>query len=258
MTLSVYYHVGIIIYLSIFYKERWRMDRGPSNTSNTSNVDGGEDDTPELEGTRMELQDCNQRGSLERLFYEEDPNEVNVDESSYECDSRRMEMESDRTRLGATFYQCRAAREAKASETIFDLVEGRKVTENFVRIGSLDSAGDDMVQRTFHGARATKYQKGTSVEVNQGITCSYDPATFMCMMCDREHKVTEDKMDGRPSVLCFSNQNFVSGLAGDVRNCIGILRMESCTLDELGDMVFETLEGVSLRSGLPVTCTEWG
>jgi hypothetical protein len=249
MTLLVCYHDRIIVYLYFFCKERGRMDPGQSYTSNTINAGGGEDETPELEGNGMELQDFNQRGSLERLFYEEDSNKVNVEGSSYECDSRRMEMGCDRARSGATFYQCRAAREAKASETIFDLVEGRKVTENFVRIGSLDSAGDDMVQRTFHSARATKYHKVASVEVNQGITCSYDPATFMCMMCDREHKVTEDKMDGRPNVLCFSDQNFVSGLAGDVKNCIGILRMESCMLDELGDMVFETLEGVNLRPG---------
>jgi hypothetical protein len=79
------------------------MDSGESFTSNTTNAGGAGDETPEPEGNGMELQDFNQLGSLERLFYEEDSNEVNVEGSVYECDSRSMEMGGDQARLGATF-----------------------------------------------------------------------------------------------------------------------------------------------------------
>jgi hypothetical protein len=84
-------------------------------------------------------------------------------------DETEMETETGKQILGATFYQCRAAREAKMMETIFDLTTGLKKTEPYKRIGSMDRQEDRLLVKTFHGARANKYSKGSSVEVNQGI-----------------------------------------------------------------------------------------
>jgi hypothetical protein len=160
-----------------------------------------------------------------------------------------MDTEAGRQILGATFYQCRAAREAKMTETIFDLTTGLKKTEPYKRIETMDRQEDRLLGKTFHGARANKYSKGISVEVNQGITCSYDPATLICMMCSTEHKITEERHGGLPATLVFSDQNFISGFSGDGSSCVSVCRLENCSLVELTDMVVEVLEGINLKPG---------
>ncbi len=164
-------------------------------------------------------------------------------------DETKMETEAGKQILGATFYQCRAAREAKMTETIFDLTTGLKKTEPYKRIGTMDRQEDRLLVKTFHGARANKYSKGISVEVNQGITCSYDPATLICMMCSTEHKITEERHGGLPATLIFSDQNFISGFSGDGISCVSVCRLENCSLVELTDMVVEVLEGINLKPG---------
>jgi hypothetical protein len=101
-------------------------------------------------GSQAQFED----GYMEWLFYPDTLEEVNAEDGA-----RKMETDNIRANLGATFYQCRAAREAKHPETTFDLTTGQKVTSNFVRIGSMDRVGDDTVQKTFHGARVNKFVK---------------------------------------------------------------------------------------------------
>jgi hypothetical protein len=160
-----------------------------------------------------------------------------------------MQTEQCRPNLGATFYQCRAAREAKLADTVFDLTTGMKVKEAYRRVGSLDIMGDKKVQSIFHGARVTKYVNGTALEVNQGITSSFDPATLTCISCKTEHKITDIRKNGQPATLIFSDQNFNSTWGEDGDNCIGIFRVENCSLTELTDMIMEVLDNITLRPG---------
>ena len=180
---------------------------------------------------------------------EEDQDETKGDSETEIDKTMETETELGKPNLGATFYQCRTAREAKLTETIFDLTRGLKTNDKYQRIGVMDRAGDKMVTEIYHGARANRYQNGNSTEVNQGITSSYDPATLMCLVCDKEHKVTDGLYEGQPATLVFTDQNFMSALKGDSTCCMGIFRLESCSLVELTDMVVEVLEGVSLRPG---------
>ncbi len=43
-------------------------------------------------------------GSMERLFHQEDLDEVNIEEERPEIGNRHMDMDNDKTNLGATFY----------------------------------------------------------------------------------------------------------------------------------------------------------
>jgi hypothetical protein len=167
-------------------------------------------------------------------------------------EERKMETGGGRPNLGTTFYKCRAAREANLTETVFDLTTGMKTMETFARVGVIDRLDDDMVKKTFHGPRVNKYHNGTSIEVNQGITVSYDPSTLMCMACDSEHKIAEVKKEGQPVTLAFTDQNFVSALHGNEESCIGICRIENCSLMELADLVVEVFDGTNLKPGTVV------
>jgi hypothetical protein len=70
-------------------------------------------------------------GSMELLFSEEarerdTPGKVEdsgseLGDAEDRTEDREMETEGGRPNLGTTFYQCRAAREAKLTETVFDL-----------------------------------------------------------------------------------------------------------------------------------------
>jgi hypothetical protein len=242
--------IFVLITASFFCKEtQWRMAEAV-DTGEWS----GEEDQEEALGRLFSTERPPTSEEAEHLEEDEDTKEVQSvieeqedgTETEYET---KMETEAGRQMLGATFYQCRAAREAKMTETIFDLTTGLKTTEPYKRIGTMDRQEDRLLGKTFHGARANKYSRGISVEVNQGITCSYDPATLMCMLCSTEHKITEERQGGLPATLVFTDQNFISGFSGDGSSCVSVCRVENCSLTELTDMVIEVLEGISLKPG---------
>jgi hypothetical protein len=58
-------------------------------------------------------------------------------------------------------------------------------TKKWDRIGTLDKQLDSEIKECFKGARIEK----NGVTVNQFLSCSFDPATLLCITCGREHKV---------------------------------------------------------------------
>jgi hypothetical protein len=121
-------------------------------------MEAGSSSSPPSPANSMALLfgDLNQDRDSDSLEETENQHEVDVP-GKFEEETEEIVMQTDQGRpnLGATFYQCRAAREAKLADTVFDLTTGMKVKESYRRIGSLDNAGDKKVQNIFHGARVT-------------------------------------------------------------------------------------------------------
>lgn len=59
-------------------------------------------------------------------------------------------------------------------------------------------------------------------------------------------KVNDFRKEGQPATLIFMDQNFTSTLGGD--SCMGIFRMENCSLIDSTDMIIEVLEGSTLKA----------
>jgi hypothetical protein len=93
--------------------------------------------------------------------------------------------------LGNVYSQCRAAREAAFVSTVVDISCNENMlgteTKKWDRIGTLDKQLDPEIKECFKGARIEK----NGVTVNQFLSCSFDPATLLCITCGREHKVLE-------------------------------------------------------------------
>jgi hypothetical protein len=81
--------------------------------------------------------------------------------------------------------------------------------------------------------------------VNQSISCSFDPATLVCLSCDIEHPAFGDK----PTVMIMSDQNFVPSLGTNDGNCIQIVRLENASLMELFELASEMFGKVALAEG---------
>ena len=150
--------------------------------------------------------------------------------------------------LGSGYTQCRAAREAAFVSTVVDIScnENMLITETkkLDRIGTLDKQLDDEIKDCFKGARIEK----NGVTVNQFLSCSFDPATLLCITCGREHKILEG--EGGPDCFAVTDQNFVGTLPGtDQKKCLHIMRMENASLTELAGIFLEVMEGKTLRPG---------
>ena len=83
---------------------------------------------------------------------------------------------------------------------------------------------------------------------NQSISLSFDPAIMTCITCKKEHSVVAGT---KPVCVCVSDQNFVSNISSG-SNCVSVVRMESASLSELGDLMIEIFENVKLPPGLVV------
>jgi len=150
--------------------------------------------------------------------------------------------------LGNVYSQCRAAREAAFVSTVVDISCNENMlgteTKKWDRIGTLDKQLDSEIKECFKGARIEK----NGVTVNQFLSCSFDPATLLCITCGREHKVLEG--EGGPDCFAVTDQNFIGTLPGtDQKNCLHILRIENSSLIELANIFIEVMEGKTLRPG---------
>ena len=85
-----------------------------------------------------------------------------------------------------------------------------------------------------------------SVTVNQNISLSFDPATLTCLTCDDEHMVIADNAN----CYILADQNFVANLSGakGSGSCVGVVRLEDASLDELVELFFEIFDRCSLRA----------
>jgi hypothetical protein len=93
--------------------------------------------------------------------------------------------------LGGAYAQCKAAREAANRRIVVDIScnENAMVSSTLGgdRVGSMDKGVDKSIENCFKGARIEK----NGVLVNQYLSCSFDPATLVCITCESEHKLLE-------------------------------------------------------------------
>ncbi len=150
--------------------------------------------------------------------------------------------------LGSAYLQCKAARAASLFQhevTSVDISEEsvKSDTTSIFAIGSLNCTGDTEVLRTFRGTRMSS----NNLTVNQNISFSYDPATLLCVICEKPHNILATGEGGAPPILIFSDHNFLPTLSkGD--SCVAISRLEDATLDELVELAKEVLD----RHNIPV------
>ena len=147
------------------------------------------------------------------------------------------------------YYQCRAERTSSFRNNAIELGGcasfGFEVGGEKHRIGSFEFKNIES-EKCYLGSRICK---GTS-QVNQNICLSFDPVTRTCLTCESNHGVT-----GNPSG-CFilSDQNFVANLSGaaGAGTCIGVIRLEDSSLDELADILCELFDRAALPAGTAV------
>jgi hypothetical protein len=155
----------------------------------------------------------------------------------------------DSTLPGSLFQQCSNAKRLSRNTELYECTATEtgpvfNVTNVTVpRVGSMYIAGNDDIQRNFHGARIMKNGNQT----NEVISCTFDPATLNCVSCSSSHS-TLDK--NQPAIICFSDQNFVPYLNCDPgKNCMAIVRYEDATLADLTSLALEILDKTSLYPG---------
>jgi len=148
--------------------------------------------------------------------------------------------------IGATYTQCRNARTANLTANMHDVTLGRSFGNMKVlqedRVGSLDSADDADLRKTFRGTRIC----AGGATVNQNMTATFDPQTLICTTCKVPHSIVPD--DGSGFVFVLSDQNFATVLSGN-ENCVPIVRIEDATLDELFAMGKEILDRKTIPPG---------
>jgi len=141
------------------------------------------------------------------------------------------------------YFQCRAAREAtfsdKAVEISAQISLGCIVGGEPFRIGAFDQQMGGL-GTCFVGSRVSK---GDNL-ANQNISSSFDPATLVCITCETHHPL----LGSNPICICVSDQNFVPNMSGG-RNCVGIIRLENCSLREQTEMVQEVFSGCKFPAG---------
>ena len=150
--------------------------------------------------------------------------------------------------LGGAYAQCKAAREASNRRTVVDIScnENAMVSSTLGgdRVGSMDRGVDKSIENCFKGARIEK----NGVLVNQYLSCSFDPATLVCITCESEHKLLEGG-EGT-ECFCLTDQNFIATLPGsESKDCLKIIRIENASLIELANIFLEILEGKNVKPG---------
>jgi hypothetical protein len=138
-----------------------------------------------------------------------------------ESDEDDRDYDQNKISLGSGYIQCRAAREAACSVEVFEISCNENVSTSTQkkgdRVGSMENSGDGSVGDCFKGARIEK----NGVLVNQYVSCSFNPATLVCITCSKEHGILEGG-EG-PECFVLSDQNFVATLPGsDTKKCLKI------------------------------------
>ncbi len=117
--------------------------------------------------------------------------------------------DQDQISLGNVNIQCRAAREAAGSVEVHDISCNENVSstsqKKVDRVGSMDKSIDGSVGNCFKGTRIEK----NGVLVNQFLTCSFDPATLVCITCSKEHGILKGGGGGGGTgLLCSELKKF--------------------------------------------------
>ena len=163
------------------------MARVPSNTVNAdTNFTEGTMDTAQVASIQAHNDYTHQAsesaGSTAGYSQVSDAEEESEDDEH---------VEPGQVSLGSAYAQCKAAREAANRRTVVDIScnENAMVSSTIGgdRVGSMDKGIDKSIENCFNGARIEK----NGVLVNQYLSCSFDPATLVCITCENEHKFLE-------------------------------------------------------------------
>ncbi len=170
--------------------------------------------------------------------------QVSEDKESEDEDSN----DPGQVSLSSAYAQCKAAREAANHRTVVDIScnENSMVSSSVGgdKVGSMDRGVNNSIENCFKGARIEK----NGVLVNQYLSCSFDPATMVCITCETEHKFLEGG-EGT-ECYCLTDQNFIATLPGsESKDCLKIIRIENASLVELANLFLEILEGKKVKPG---------
>jgi len=210
----------------------------PAGTSTPTPTPTAPRDTDGLQQHTPEIEKVNDIVEVEVVAQEE------VEVSSDSVGSGGTQL-GDLNPMGMNYQKCKAARgsalKKKVTEVGFNAKTGLSEPTEKGRVGNLDLEGDVDLLKTFRGTRLSAYGS----EVNQSITCSFDPGTLICLVCKKEHSIINQ---GEGFVMIVTDQNFVPTLAGG-GGCIPIVRVEDASLLELCGMAGEILDGHVLPPG---------
>jgi hypothetical protein len=148
---------------------------------------------------------------------------------------------------GNVFKQCSNAKLAGKGVEVFSYsghpTQFTASPDTVPRIGQMFREGENDMQKTFHGARIMKGGK----QVNECITSSFDPATMFCITCKNRHCIVSKDS---PSVVAFSDQNFVPIVEGDNSGtCMAVVRLEDAKLSDLSALILEMFDKQPLHPG---------
>jgi hypothetical protein len=166
----------------------------------------------------------------------------------YNYSDAEHDPESDRPPMSSLYHQCKTARVASMTQMCTSVEVGKEIgTEKqigFNPVGSFNCIGDTEILRTFRGSRLTS----NNTDVNQNISLSFDPATLICVVCEKPHPILRTGEGGAPPIIVITDQNFMPTLSGG-DSCVSIIRLENCSLDELTELTCEIFERNSVPAG---------
>jgi hypothetical protein len=168
----------------------------------------------------------------------------------YNYSDAEHDPESDRLPMSSQYHQCKTARVASMTQMCTSVEVGKDIgTEKqigFNPVGSFNCIGDTEILRTFRGSRLTS----NDTDVNQNISLSFDPATLVCVVCEKPHPILQTGEGGAPPIIVITDQNFMPTLSGGGGgSCVSIIRLENCSLDELTELTCEIFERCSVPAG---------
>ena len=152
-------------------------------------------------------------------------------------------MESGELMTDRTYLQCRTARRAGVTSSC--------TTANITTSKAVISATSQPILGNFgeedgYSFRGSRISHG-GVVVNQSISLSFDPSNMHCLTCHKEHVIVGF---GKPTVVCITDQNFVTSISGGGENsCIAVARMEDSDLHDLITFAFELFEKHVVSTG---------
>jgi hypothetical protein len=120
---------------------------------------------------------------------------------------------------------------------MFNLTLGQNTTKTGCENRFHGKAGRRECKEHFLRCKSESWcQNGTSVEVNQGISASSDPAS-------RAKNINYDQNAE------LRGPNIASFMYGKEGDGMGILRLENCSLTDLTDLIMEVVDNAHLQPG---------
>jgi hypothetical protein len=159
--------------------------------------------------------DSDNQSSEQAVVQKETSTAMDMDQAAVGTDPGERREET--AEMDAMYFQCRAARLSGHKDKLISVSRddsfGRTVIVPSAAIGSFENHSN--IAATFHGSRVMRGNQ----TVNESLSASFDPGKLVCVSCATEHNI----LSKSPSVVIFSDQNFVPTLTAKEQCCIGIV-----------------------------------